>query len=766
MGHGYAVSLLDFWARFERHRGKEVFFPFSYHGTGMPIVACANKVVEELKGNIDELIKNMNTQLYILDLMKIPKNEFINFTNPKHWVTYFSEKAKEDLIGLNISTSFESSFITTDMNPYYDKFIKWQFNKLKSMNLVVFGEMPIIYEPIAMQACSDHDRSVGEGVRIKIGAVTCFNDFIVPINPDSKKEIIGISINKQEYVKVKYNDKEYITSKKIYNNLKHQNKNIIFIENIDQEIWNDKDKYFGPKCSTNIDNTIECIKYYEPEDTIISRSGNECVVAIKNQWYIDYSAFPKEKIINYLNTSFKMDDDKGMKKTLIKSIEWLDKWPVSRAFGLGTQLFDTEFLIDSLSDSTIYMALYPIYEILKTMDINHVNDQLFDSIYYDKEYNFSDDRIELMKNNFKKWYPITMRLSGKDLVTNHLAMCIMNHAVMWPDLMPKQYYVCGHVKLETKDCNGKNIIEKMSKSKGNFITIRDCIDKYGSDVTRLVFAQIESNVEDPTYNELIAIKTQKTLEKEKQFCKQAFDTLDTLNTLVRDKDSKDLMYTLDIEPNIHDNIFENEILYYSSNAFKNMSNMKFRACVIDIFEMVACKKNYIDKVNLGLTIMNNKLIKMYISLFSQAIKIFCPNFGNFDSDYIWKNQDYDQYYIWISNGLKYYEKECVALIAKEIKRGKITMQTLINIEINITNKTNDVNKMKTYKMSLSKTYSFEETWFDNNDEYDMINKYLKTILCKPRTTRGDIEKFNINNININKKDNIFPYKGNVKITIT
>ena len=33
-----------------------------------------------------------------------------------------------------------------------------------------------------------------------------------------------------------------------------------------------------------LDNGL-AIKYYEPEDTIISRSGEECVVALCDQWY-------------------------------------------------------------------------------------------------------------------------------------------------------------------------------------------------------------------------------------------------------------------------------------------------------------------------------------------------------------------------------------------------------------------------------------------------------------------------------------------------
>lgn len=43
-----------------------------------------------------------------------------------------------------------------------------------------------------------------------------------------------------------------------------------------------------------------------------------------------------------------------------KAVDWLGEWACSREFGLGTQLpWDTKWVIDSLSDSTIYMVTRP-----------------------------------------------------------------------------------------------------------------------------------------------------------------------------------------------------------------------------------------------------------------------------------------------------------------------------------------------------------------------------------------------------------------------
>ena len=46
-------------------------------------------------------------------------------------------------------------------------------------------------------------------------------------------------------------------------------------------------------------------------------------------------------------------------------IDWLKEWGCTRTQGLGTALpWDDKFLIESLSDSTIYMAYYTVAHFL------------------------------------------------------------------------------------------------------------------------------------------------------------------------------------------------------------------------------------------------------------------------------------------------------------------------------------------------------------------------------------------------------------------
>lgn len=74
--------------------------------------------------------------------------------------------------------------------------------------------------------------------------------------------------------------------------------------------------------------------YYEPEKTIISRSGDECVVALCNQWYLDYGneqwKAQVEKALEKINT---YHDE--VRKNFQATFKWLHEYACSRTYGLG-----------------------------------------------------------------------------------------------------------------------------------------------------------------------------------------------------------------------------------------------------------------------------------------------------------------------------------------------------------------------------------------------------------------------------------------------
>lgn len=77
---------------------------------------------------------------------------------------YFPPEAQKDLKDFGLYTDWRRSFITTNVNPYYDSFIRWQFINLKNKDKVKFGKRYTIYSELDKQPCADHDRSKGEGV--------------------------------------------------------------------------------------------------------------------------------------------------------------------------------------------------------------------------------------------------------------------------------------------------------------------------------------------------------------------------------------------------------------------------------------------------------------------------------------------------------------------------------------------------------------------------------------------------------------------------
>lgn len=116
---------------------------------------------------------------------------------------------------------------------------------------------------------------------------------------------------------------------------------------------------------------------------------------------------------------------------------------------------------------------------------------------YPEGSNIPEESLQKLRREFEYWYPLDMRASGKDLIRNHLTMSLYNHAAIWEDhaYMPRSFFCNGWVLI-----NGK----KMSKSEGNFLTVRDSIEKYGVDATRVALADAGDSLDDANFDELVA----------------------------------------------------------------------------------------------------------------------------------------------------------------------------------------------------------------------------------------------------------------------
>jgi len=128
------------------------------------------------------------------------------------------------------------------------------------------------------------------------------------------------------------------------------------------------------------------------------------------------------------------------------------------------------------------------------MDPDFFTEDVFDFIFLGKKDFKGQPKIpikilEEMRESFTYWYPMDLRCSGKDLITNHLIMSLYNHAAVFKEeaWMPRGFFCNGHVLVDGK---------KMSKSEGNFFTIKQVVDEFGSDSVRIALADAGDSLDD------------------------------------------------------------------------------------------------------------------------------------------------------------------------------------------------------------------------------------------------------------------------------
>ena len=254
---------------------------------------------------------------------------------------------------------------------------------------------------------------------------------------------------------------------------------------------------------------------YDLPQRVVCRCLTECTVKIlEDQWFLKYSDPEwKQKAKEALN---KMNIyPETAKQWFLDVIDWLKEWACARKTGLGTPLpWDKEWIVETLSDSTVYMAFYTINKHIKQYGIKpeQLTPQVFDYIFYEKgskeeiaeKTGIKPEILEKMRNEFSYWYPVDMRNSAKELVPNHLTFFIFHHVALFPPQhWPKAIGVNGMLMIEGR---------KMSKSKGNFITLKNAVEEYGADTTRMVLLLGAEGMDDPDWRKENLTDLRKKLE--------------------------------------------------------------------------------------------------------------------------------------------------------------------------------------------------------------------------------------------------------------
>ncbi len=693
LGHLYTLMKLDIMARYKRMQGYNVLFPFSFHCTGTPIIAAAERIKEGEK-----------KEWSIMRKMGIPDEEIKKFSDPVHWTQYFPAETKNDLKTLGAAIDFRRSFITTSLNPRYSKFIEWQFRKLKELGYVSQGKHPVVWCPNCKSPVGDHARLKGEGVRPEkmILIKFKFDGMILPAatyRPETTFGVTNMWVNPNvEYEKVSVDGEIWIVSKEAREKISDQNhetkvigkingsdligktcinpvnnSNVIILPakfvdplfgtgivmsvpahapydyiavedvkknyksyGLDESVLNIKPislikvngygefpaieiskklgiqsqddkkkleeatkeiykkefhtgvlkeitgKYKGLVVQNAKEKIIEDFKksgiatdFWElPEEVICRCLTRTHVKIVDNQWFLKYSNEEWKKKAHQALDKMKLYPE-IVRKQFEYVIDWLNDWACTREFGLGTPLpWDKEWIIESLSDSTIYMAFYTIWHILKNVPIELIDDKLFDYIFLNKgnedeliSRGIEKEKLEKMKSEFEYWYPFDLRNSGKDLIQNHLAFCIFNHVAIFPEkYWPSGFGINGHILIDG---------EKMSKSKGNFKTIRQAVKEFGVSPLRMSMASAGEGVDDANFETEFAKSIKSKLENIIDFSIKNYNNGDESWT------SKDKW-------------FNNKINEIIKEATEYMEKMMFKSALLkSYFEMQNTLKWYI-----------------------------------------------------------------------------------------------------------------------------------------------------------------------------
>ncbi len=215
----------------------------------------------------------------------------------------------------------------------------------------------------------------------------------------------------------------------------------------------------------------------EFSEEVICRCGGEVAVAKQDTWFLRYNdeAWKRKTKEVVENMECIPENTRG---EYTHTIDWLNEWPCIRNYGLGTRLpWDRDFVIEPLSDSTIYMAYYTLAHRIQELPAEELDREFFDALFYGPDaVDDPDERALDLREEFEYWYPVDYRFSANDLISNHLTFYLFHHAELFDQSnWPQGIVIMGMGLLEG---------EKMSSSKGHVVLPGTAIDEYGADTVR------------------------------------------------------------------------------------------------------------------------------------------------------------------------------------------------------------------------------------------------------------------------------------------
>lgn len=385
-------------------------------------------------------------------------------------------------------------------------------------------------------------------------------------------------------------------TKEIYKNEFHQGDiRGKFLEGEEQKVIEAKEELF---------NKFKDKEYgffmYEPSEYVECRCGSKChVKVLENQWFLRYSDPEwKKQITNYVEQmGFYPEQAKKTLKTKLSEIR--DK-ACARRSGLGTSLpWDEEWTIESLSDSTIYMSFYILAKYINQGELSHeqMNEQFFNYIFREKgskeqvssSTGLSEDKLAEIKQEFDYFYPVDIRNSGKDLLSNHLIFYLYHHVAIFDrENWPKEISANGFVLLDG---------EPMSKSKGNFITIERAIKRFKPDPTRIAALDTAEGLDNADFRTDYAEKVKNKLEAMVEFVEENYEK------------------GVNREKNFSDRWIQSRVQTHLQKTVESFDDYKTRSALQHAFHGIWRDLNrYISQIEPNQAILKESIERMTIAL--------------------------------------------------------------------------------------------------------------------------------------------------------
>ncbi|MCL2134149.1 MAG: leucine--tRNA ligase [Candidatus Bathyarchaeota archaeon] len=456
---------------------------------------------------------------------------------------------------------------------------------------------------------------------------------VLQIKPISIIEIDGYGeypaeeIIKQMGIKNQHDPKAEQATKELYKKEYHSGK----LKPNCESYANKSIKEIKTQLATNLEKLGISDKMYDLSEQVTCRCTTTCIVKIlQDQWFLNYTNPEWKEKAKQVIAQMKIYPETA-RTNFYTTIDWLKEWACARTTGFGTPLpGGNGWIIETLSDSTMYMAFYTINKHITQNNITPeaLTPQVFDYIYHgkgnktqiSKTTNITTQLLDEMRKEFLYWYPFDLRNSAKELVPNHLSFCIFHHAALFPPQhWPKSIGVNGMLMVEGQG---------MHKSKGNFITLKNAIDKYGADATRCGLMIGAEGMDDPDW------KAENINE-----IKNKFETLTTFAT--------NILTTPQQQENTQlEHWLQNKIQQRIQEVTQNLEELKTRTALqTALFETWNDIKWYIQRKGNTNTTTLTDTIKTWIKLLTPFAPYMCEelwsqtNQTNFISTTPWPKPD-------------------------------------------------------------------------------------------------------------------------------